>query len=150
MAILSRGCQMSDALWTALSFFNCTKYPPSLLYLLMTLGPALVALALFDRPPGPLAQPIVTFGRVPLFFYLLHIPLIHGAAVLIDYVRFGWSPLAGAGPWEVRPGAIPDSYGLNLPLVYLVWIGVLLVLYQPCRWFAALKRRRRDTWLSYL
>jgi uncharacterized membrane protein len=142
--------QMSDPLWTALSFLNCTKYPPSLLYLLMTLGPALVALALFDRPPGPLAQPVVTFGRVPLFFYLLHIPLIHGAAMLIDYVRFGWSPQAGAGPWEVRPGEIPDSYGLSLPLVYLVWIGVLVVLYPPCRWYAALKRRRRDTWLSYL
>ena len=98
---------------------------------------------------GALSRPIVTFGRVPLFFYLLHIPLIHGGAVLCDYVRFGWSPLATAGPWEVRPEAVPGSYGLSLPLVYLVWIGVVLVLYPPCRWFAEVKRRRRDVWLSY-
>jgi uncharacterized membrane protein len=142
--------EQSSLLWTCLSFLNCTKYPPSLLFLLMTLGPALLALALFDRPLGPLARPIVTFGRVPLFFYLLHIPLIHGAAVLFDFARFGWSPLAGAGPWEVRPEAVPATYGLSLPLVYLVWIAVLLVLYWPCRWFAEVKRRRRDVWLSYL
>jgi uncharacterized membrane protein len=142
--------EQSDFLWTLLSFLNCTKYPPSLLFLLMTLGPALVALALFDRPLGPLARPVVTFGRVPLFFYLLHIPLIHGAAVLLDYLRFGWSPLASAGPWEVRPAEIPESYGLSLSMVYLVWIGVIVVLYPPCRWFAEVKRRRRDAWLSYL
>jgi uncharacterized membrane protein len=139
----------SSPLWTFLSFLNCTKYPPSLLFLLMTLGPALLALAFFDRPLGPLARPIVTFGRVPLFFYLLHIALIHGAAVLYDHVRFGWSPLAGAGPWEVRAEAVPESYGVSLPGVYLIWIGVVLVLYPPCRWFAEVKRRRRDGWLSY-
>src|SRR5207253_2701623 len=121
--------------WTCLSFLNCTKYPPSLLFLLMTLGPAIQALAFFDRRLGPLVRPIIVFGRVPLFFYLLHIPLIHGGAVLCDWLRFGWSPLAGAGPWEVRPGQIPESYGLNLPAVYLIWIIVLLLLYPPCRWF---------------
>jgi uncharacterized membrane protein len=139
----------STPLWTLFSFLNCTKYPPSLLYLLMTLGPAILALAFFDRRLGPLAQPIVTFGRVPLFYYLLHLPLIHGAAVLCDYLRFGWSPLANAGPWEVRPEAIPSDYGLSLPMVYLVWIGVLVLLYPPCRWFAEVKRRSRSAWLSY-
>jgi uncharacterized membrane protein len=139
-----------SALWTFLSFLNCTKYPPSLLYLLMTLGPAVLALAYFDRPPGPLTRPVVTFGQVPLFFYLLHIPLIHGAAVLCDWLRFGWSPLAAAGPWEVRAEAVPEAYGLSLPLVYLLWAGVVLVLYPPCRWFAGVKRRRRGAWLSYL
>jgi uncharacterized membrane protein len=142
--------RQSDPLWTFLSFLNCTKYPPSLLYLLMTLGPALLALAYFDRPLGRLARPVVTFGRVPLFFYLLHIPLIHGAAALCDWLRFGWSPLAAAGPWEVRPQEVPGGYGLGLPLVYLVWAGVVLALYPPCRWFAGVKRRRRDGWLSYL
>jgi hypothetical protein len=116
----------------------------------MTLGPATVALALFDRPLGRLAQPIITFGRVPFFFYVLHIPLIHGGAVLLDYIRFGWSPLAGGGPWDVKPGAIPESYGVGLPEVYLIWVGVVLLLYLPCRWFAAVKKRRRDAWLSYL
>jgi uncharacterized membrane protein len=141
--------EQSDFLWTVLSFLNCTKYPPSLLFLLMTLGPAIGALGLFDRPLGSLARPIVTFGRVPLFFYLLHILIIHGGAVLFDTVRFGWSPLAGHGPWEVQPETIPASYGLSLPMVYLVWVGVVLVLYPPCRWFAEVKRRRRDVWLSY-
>jgi uncharacterized membrane protein len=140
----------SYLVWTIFSFLNCTKYPASLLYLLMTLGPAILFLWAFDRPLGPLARPIVTFGRVPLFFYLLHIPLIHGAAVLLDYVRFGWSPLATHIPWELRPGEVPEGYGVSLPMVYLVWIGVVAVLYPPCRWFAELKRRRRDGWLSYL
>ena len=142
--------EQSSPLWTFLSFLNCTKYPPSLLYLLMTLGPALLALAVLDRPLGSLAGPIITFGRVPLFYYLIHIPLIHGGAVLLDYVRFGWSPLATSGPWEVKPSEIPGSYGVSLPVVYLIWIGVVVILYLPCRWFAAVKQRRRDVWLSYL
>jgi uncharacterized membrane protein len=141
--------EQSTPLWTFLSFLNCTKYPPSLLFLLMTLGPAIMALALFDRPL-PLTGPIVTFGRVPLFFYLLHIPLIHGGAVLLDYVRFGWSPLAGFGPWEVRAEAVPPSYGVSLEVVYVIWVYVVVLLYPPCLWFARLKQRRRDGWLSYL
>jgi hypothetical protein len=132
------------------SFLNCTKDPPSLLYLLMTLGPALLALAAFDRPLGSVARPVITFGRVPLFFYLLHIPLIHGGTVALDYVRFGWSPLAWAGPWEVQAGNVPADYGIGLPAVYAIWVAVLLVLYGPCRWFAGVKRRRRAAWLSYL
>jgi uncharacterized membrane protein len=135
--------------FTVLSFLNCTKYPPSLLYLLMTLGPAILLLAIFDRPLGAWAKPIITFGRVPLFFYLLHIPLIHGGAVLCDYIRFGWSPMATDGPWAVKPDQVPANYGVSLPMVYLVWIAVVLILYPPCRWFAGVKRRRRDAWLSY-
>jgi uncharacterized membrane protein len=138
-----------DAFWTLLSFLNCTKYPASLLYLLMTLGPAIIALAIFDRPLGPLGRRIVVFGRVPFFFYLLHIPLIHGGAVLCDLVRFHWSPLAHNGPW-FRPEDIPPDYGVSLPTVYLIWIAVVLILYPPCHWFAGLKRRRSDWWLSYL
>jgi uncharacterized membrane protein len=139
----------SSLLWTLLSFLNCTKYPASLLYLLMTLGPALLALAIFDRPSGPLGRRVVVFGRVPFFFYLLHIPLIHGGAVLCDWLRFGWSPLATNGPW-FRPDDIPADYGVSLPMVYLVWVVVVLILYPPCRWFAGLKSRRGDWWLSYL
>jgi uncharacterized membrane protein len=135
--------------WTVLSFLNCTKYPASLLYLLMTLGPALLALALFDRPLGPLGRRIVVFGRVPFFFYVLHIPLIHGGAVLCDWLRFGWSPLAHNGPW-FRPEDIPANYGVSLPVVYLVWIGVVLLLYLPCRWFAGVKSRHSNWWLSYV
>jgi uncharacterized membrane protein len=139
----------STPLWTFFSFLNCTKYPASLLYVLMTLGPAIIFLGLFDRPLGPWARPLLIFGRVPLFYYLLHIPLIHVAAVLVDYARFGRSPLAANGPW-FKPEEMPPGYGVSLPVVYLIWIGVVLVLYFPCRWFAEVKRRHRDGWLSYL
>jgi uncharacterized membrane protein len=142
--------RQSTPLFTALSFLNCTKYPPSLLYLLMTLGPSIMALALFDRPLGRIVQPIITFGRVPLFFYVLHIALIHGTAVLIDYARFGWSPLESRGPWEIQASTAPPGYGLSLPAVYLVWVAVVFALYPACRWYAGVKQRRRDFWLSYL
>jgi uncharacterized membrane protein len=159
--------------FTFLSMLNCTKYPPSLLYLLMTLGPSILFLGIFDRPLGAWTKPVIVFGRVPFFFYLLHIPLIHGSAVLLDFIRFGWSPQALDGPWAVYPekmlppvplihdGAMPGSsaiesgfapanYGVNLLTVYLIWIGVVVLLYFPCRWFAEVKRRRRDAWLSYV
>jgi uncharacterized membrane protein len=135
---------------TIMSFLNCTKYPPSLLYLLMTLGPALMALSLFDQVRTRWVQPIITFGRVPLFFYLLHILLIHGGAVALDYYRFGWSPLATDGPWGLNEKIVPLEYGVSLPMVYLIWISVLVILYFPCRWFAGVKQRNRSPWLSYL
>ena len=124
--------------------------PAALLYLLMTLGPAILALAFFDRPPGPLARRVVTFGRVPLFFYLLHVPLIHGLAVGLDYLRFGWSPLATDGCWSVAGRQPPPEYGVSLPVVYLVWAMVVLLLYPLCWWFAGVKQRYRWVWLSYL
>lgn len=137
---------------TFLSFLNCTKYPPSLLFLLMTLGPAILALAVFDRPLGSWAKPVITFGRVPMFFYILHIPLIHGGVVLLDFARFGWSPQWLGGPWDVNPeiNPIPKDYGVSLGWVYAIWVGVVFLLYWPCRWFAGVKSRRRDAWLSYL
>jgi uncharacterized membrane protein len=139
-----------DTWWsTAFSFVNCQKYPPSLLYVLMTLGPAITALGLFDRPAGVVGRFFVTFGRVPLFYYLLHIPLIHGLMVLGDYLRFGASPFANKGPWPSHTDYAP-GYGYDLPVVYLVWIGVILLLYPVCRWYGALKARHRDGILSYL
>ena len=134
---------------TVLSFINCTKYPPSLLYLLMTFGPAILALSIFDRPLGVWSKPIITFGRVPFFFYLLHIPLIHGLAIVIDRIRFGWSPQATAGPWELSTMTLPPGYGVGLAEVYGLWILVVLLLYLPCRWFAGVKARNKSAWLSY-
>ena len=142
--------EQSNPLWTVLSFINTTKYPPSLLFLLMTLGPALAALAVFDgvNAKNFLARVFVVFGRVPLFYYVLHLILIHAVAVAFSYVRYGdASWLFGTG-WMLR-FALPEDYGYELPAVYLVWLGVVLILYPVCNWFAHLKERSRTRWLSY-
>ncbi|MBC7931229.1 MAG: DUF1624 domain-containing protein [Rubrivivax sp.] len=147
--------QDRGAWFTFLSFLNTSKYPPSLLFLLMTLGPSIIALALFDRepvrPPGLLARPFIVFGRVPMFYYLLHVPLIHIVAVVFAYVKHGraeWLFLNWPPPGA--PQIEPPGYGYSLWVVYAVWIGVVALLYPLCRWFAGVKARRRDAWLSYL
>jgi uncharacterized membrane protein len=135
-------------LYTLLSFLNCTKQPPSLCYLLMTLGPALLILAWFDRGVGTWANPLITFGRVPLFYYLLHLPLIHALCVLAAWVQAGMFPI-----WLfLNPplGFMPTDFGFGLPVVYGVWLFVLAVLYPLCRWYAGVKQRSRSRWLSYL
>lgn len=142
--------QTRGAVFTFLSFLNCEKYPPSLLYLLMTLGPSLMALASFDRELGKLSRPIIIFGRVPLFYYLLHIPLIHVLAIVYSYVQYGTAKwLFVAPPFFGLDGLYPQDYGFGLPGVYAVWLLAVALLYPLCRWFAALKQRRRDAWLSY-
>ena len=142
-----------NALFTVLSFVHCEKYPPSLCYLLMTLGPTLLALAWFDRGTPALLKPLLVFGRVPLFFYLLHIPLIHALDLAVTYIRYGhaeWLYGRQANP-DGTPVGMPPDQGFDLWVVYLAWIVVVLALYPLCRWFADLKRRRRDAWwISYL
>lgn len=133
--------QRNEAM-TVCSFLNCHKYPPSLCYLLMTLGPVIAALAFFDREPGPVARRVIVFGRVPLFFYLIHVPVIHALAAVVAYAYYGPSVLAWNQP--------PPDYGYSLATVYAVWVLVVVMLYPPCLWFAGVKRRRRDAWLSYL
>lgn len=136
--------------FTVYSFLNCQKYPMSLLYTLMTLGPAVTLLGLFEGAGGPVARFFVVFGRVPLLFYLLHVPLIHGLIVGLDYLRYGSSPQATDGCWSVAGQNPPVDYGVSLPVVYLGWVGVVLLLYPVCRWFAGVKQRHRWVWLSYL
>jgi uncharacterized membrane protein len=136
-------------LLTALSFINCTKQPPSLLFVLMTLGPAIAALAVIDRMGirGPVSRAVVTLGRVPLFYYLLQWYVIHGLAVLTGLVR-GYSVA-----WQFSAGVLdtpPDGWSLSLPGIYTAWAVVLAVLYPPCRWFAGVKKRHPGGWLSYL
>jgi uncharacterized membrane protein len=140
----------NDFSFTILSFVNPQKYPPSVVFVLMTLGPAIAALALFERDWGPAGKFFIVFGRVPLFYYLLHIPLIHGLVVAFDYARYGYSPYAREGPWTLRIDNVPPDYGFDLPTVYLIWIGVVLILFPLCWWFAGVKRRHREGWLSYL
>jgi len=131
--------------WTALSFLNTTKYPPSLQFLLMTLGPAIALLPLFERLTGPVARAVTVFGRVPLFFYVLHLYLIHAVALTVGTLA-GFDPRSFLHVWLNNP----DGWGYGLPVVYLVWAGVVLALYPACRWFAGVKARRREVWLSYL
>ena len=135
----------SGWLATALSFVNCEKYPPSLLYLMMTLGPALLLLAAFENAHGRVARWIVTFGRVPFFYYVVHIFLIHALAVAYAAAVLGDASWL-FGSFSGRPA----DYGLGLPGVYAVWPFVVLTLYPLCRWFAVLKQRRREWWWSYL
>jgi uncharacterized membrane protein len=139
-----------SGVFTALSFLNTTKYPPSLLYLLMTLGPALLLLwGLNDRIPQ-LLRPALAFGKVPMFYYVLHIPLIHIVAISVCYARYGqvhWMfESSTPGQFPVTP---PPGWGFSLPIIYSIWIGVVLALYPLCCGFADLKRRRTDAWLSY-
>ncbi len=133
---------------TAILFLDVEKYPPSLQFLLMTLGPSFLLLALLDqgRVPRGLGA-LWTFGRVPMFFYILHLYVIHWLAVAVAALRHepvGWL-FHGA-----FFGETPAGYGYNLPFVYLMWITAVAILYVPCRWFAELKMRRREWWLSYL
>ena len=138
-------------LFTVLSFLNTTKYPPSLLFLLMTLGPAMILLSAVDGATPAALRPAMVFGKVPLFYYLLHFPLIHLLAVATCLVRYGtahWmfeSPDLGNYPFTPPPG-----WGYSLPVVYLVWAFVVIAMYPLCRWFGAVKQRRGEAWLSYL
>ena len=122
---------------TVLSFLNCEKYPPSLLYLMMTLGPALMLLASFEHARGAFARLFATFGQVPFFYYVVHIYLIHALAVATAF--------AMTGVLTNTP-----TIGLGLPGIYFVWLLVLVLLYPICRWFAELKERGSGWWWSYL
>jgi len=134
--------------WTSslLSFLNCTKYPPSLEFLLMTLGPAILVLAGFSRMGFRDANPLIVFGRVPLFFFILHFLAIHVLAVVLAWFRYGQIYLLNPLPGQ----AVPPGYGYSLPVVYLIWAAIAIAFYPLCRWFARVKARRDDWWLSYL
>lgn len=148
----SHWSQQKNALFTVFSFLNTTKYPPSLLFLLMTLGPALLMLALFEsnRFRGRLRDAFVTFGRVPLFFYLLqwytaHILGIVAGLIAGQSVAWQWE-----SPVTKFTHGPPQGVGFRLWVVYVCWIIGVLLLYPLCKWFAGVKARRRDWWLSYL
>jgi len=130
---------------TVIDFLNTTKYPPSLEFLLMTLGPAALVCAAADRVTGPVKTALITFGRVPFAFYVVHMYLIHSLSVALGLMQ----------GFHVRQMLTlflfyPHGYGLGLPGVYAVWALVIAILYPFCRWMAALKARRKDWWLSYL
>ena len=141
-------------MFTVLSFLRCGKYPPSLLYLLMTLGPALIVLGLYDgsRANGWLTSRLREFGRVPLFYYLLHLPLLHGIAILFALWSHGDATWLHQDFMAAKGSAhpIPPGYGYGLPVVYAVWLATVVLLYPACRWFGEVKKRRREVIFSYL
>ena len=133
--------------FTLLSFLNTTKYPPSLLYLLMTLGFMFLLISAFEwwheahGPHGAAGRFLITFGRVPLLFYLIHLYFIHGLALLIAFAMGANIRSFLTSSWE-----FPPWWGFSLPVVYLVWVVVTTALYPICRRFAALKSRHRGSW----
>ncbi|MGA7684621.1 MAG: hypothetical protein WCC32_02110 [Terriglobales bacterium] len=141
-----------SAAFTVLSFLNCTKYPASLDFLLMTMGPALILLAYFDRRTFTASNPLIVFGRVPLFYFILHFYFIHVLVVILEWIRYGTAfSLVMFGPSPSMGGAqSAANFRHGLGAVYILWIVVVVVLYPVCRWFAKLKSRHTNWWLSYL
>jgi uncharacterized membrane protein len=141
-----------SSLFTVLSFLNTTKYPPSFDFLLMTLGPALMLLAFLERVTLSPKNPAVVFGRVPFFYFVLHFAVFHLVTVVMNSIRYGFSKLALMPPPSMGGprDQFPSDFGYPLWFVYLAWLAVLIALYPVCLWFANLKQRRRDWWLSYI
>ena len=148
--VAAQGWNGSPPMPALLSFLNTTKYPASLCFLLMTLGPIIALIPLLEGLRGVLARWITIFGRVPFFFYMLHIPLIHALALVVSKVRLGV-----VSPWLFTNHPMgnpepPEGYAWSLPLLYLIWGITIVLLYFACRWFAELKATRKDWWLKYL
>jgi uncharacterized membrane protein len=141
-----------SGLFTALSFLNCTKYPPSLDFLLMTMGPAFLVMAWLERVRFSENNPLIVFGRVPFFYYVVHLGVAHVLAIGLGWMRYGWQSFLLLPPPSMGSPAklFPADYGYSLWVVYAVWVAVVVILYPMCRWYAGLKQRRRDWWLSYL
>jgi uncharacterized membrane protein len=137
--------QPRGAIATVIDFLNTTKYPPSLDFILMTIGPAAILCAFADKIPSRICGFFTTFGRVPFAFYIAHVILIHTLSVLLGVTQgFRVSELMTIFLFY------PQGYGVSLAGVYLVWAIVITILYPFCRWMAGVKARRRDWWLSYL
>jgi len=134
-----------DMLWNILAFFNVTKYPPSLLYLLITLGPGLMMLGYAEKWRGRFVNGMVVFGQVPFFYYVLHLYVIHLAALLAAELQgLGWRTNLMSS-FRFAP-----EYGFGPLVVWALWFILILLLYPLCKWFADIKKRRSYWWLSYL
>lgn len=139
--------RQKNGFYTFLSFINVTKYPVSLQYGCMTLGVAVLSLLALEKAKGKLAEFMMVYGKVPFFYYVLHFYLIHTLCVILFFAegRTTAEILDPQSPFLFRP----IDFGYSLPVVYLVWLGVILILYYPCKWFVGVKARRKEWWLSY-
>jgi len=137
--------------YTLLSFINVNKYPPSLLYILITLGPSLLFLAVTEKLNGAVVKVVSVYGRVPMFYYILHIYVIHLVALVASAVTPGqdWSIWLLKDPiWFTKD---LQGYGFSLPVAYLFWITIVAALYPLCKWYDRYKQEHKEKWwLSYL
>jgi uncharacterized membrane protein len=138
--------KQSETFRTVISFFNVTKYPPSLLYLCMTLGPGLLVLRAVEKASGSWTNYVLVFGRVPLFYYLLHFFTIHLLCVIAFFATGEPMSRAASGMMAFRP----NDWGFSLGVVYLIWIGLLVFLYPFCKRYSEYKATHNQWWLSYL
>ena len=139
-----------DTAYTIISFFNVTKYPPSLVYMLITIGPAMLFLALIEPVKNKATDFLLVFGRVPLFYYFLHVLVIHLAAVVWMMISGqNWQDMILTADVFINTKLI--SYGYSLFVVYLIWIALIIMLYPVSKWYMQYKAKHRDKWwLSYL
>lgn len=138
-----------NSVYTFLSFINITKYPPSLLFCLLTLGIMFLILAFAEHANNRLAQVVKVYGKVPMFYFLVHFYLIHILLIVLLFLQgFHWSQLDFASGTFGRPKGIIS--GVSLPYIYLIWLGVVLVLYTPCVWYGKYKATHKHWWLSYI
>ena len=133
--------------FTVLSFLKVTKYPPSLQFILMTLGPAILFLALAEKSLQSFGKAIIHIGRVPMFFYLIHIYLIHVLALFAaKFSGYNWNDMVSQKP--LTP--VINGYGFSLAIVYVIWVIVVVLLYPICKWYNGYKTSHKKWWLSYL
>ncbi len=137
-----------NSLYTFLSFLNVSKYPPSLCYTTMTIGPALILLSLIETIQNKFVNTLSMYGRVPFFYYILHFFLIHFICVILFFITGHTSKniVDFNTPFLFRP----QYFGFDLPVVYAIWLFVVLVLYKPCKWFDQYRKSHRQWWLSYI
>lgn len=141
--------EQKTALYSLLSFVDTSKYPPSLDYSLMTIGPALLLLAFFETIKNRLTNVFTVYGKVPFFYYICHMYLIHASVLVVFYISgYGHNDIVSkSSPFLFRP----DSFGYSLPVVYLIWLAIVAALYFPCKWFIGVKQRNREKeWVHYL
>src|SRR5258708_13977290 len=136
------------ALFTLFDFIKTTKYPPSLLYMLMTIGPALILLSFVENASDSISKKIIVFGKVPFFYYLLHVFVIHSIAWLTFFATgHSWKDLDFT---HFRDGSMPIGSGHPLWFVYAAWATAIIILYFPCRWYSKYKATHKHWWLSYI
>jgi uncharacterized membrane protein len=137
-----------NSLYTFLSFMNVTKYPPSLLFCLITLGIMFLMLAVAEQTNNTVTKIFNVYGKVPLFYFVVHFYLIHLIMIGLMLLQgFHWQQLDFSGTFG-RPKSVTSGVGLSY--IYLIWIAVVIVLYYPCLWFGKYKAEHKQWWISYL